>query len=190
MWINTYSEKWYRMKIKARLTTRDIKDAIRQLGGFETELMAKVKYFESELADVGIEVIQDNIKVEYDGEVRNFGDRVTFQKQLTEDGRNITLILIAIGQPYEKQWIGGSALVNPLLMAEFGSGVFAVDGHKGTFPSDTAKKHTDNPPWFWKDTDGRTHMSSGGRPSRPMLKAKNEMENQIHTVAERVFSQA
>lgn len=177
------------MRIDARLNTRDIRSAINKLEWYKSYLQWKLERFVSELAEVGIEVIQDNIKVEYDGEVRNFGNQVTFQKEVSGDSEGATCILIAEGQPYLKEWIGGSALVNPLLMAEFGSGDYAVDGHKGSFPSPTAKEHTDNPPWYWRDSQGKLHRSRGGEPSRPMLKAKEEMAKQIREVAERVFAE-
>lgn len=176
------------MIINARLSTKDITNAIERLERFKLELREKLGLFVSELAQIGIDVIQSNIKVEYDGEVRNFGDSVTFQKEVIGDTDAVTCILTVEGQPYLKEWLGGSAMVNPLLMAEFGSGDFAIDGHKGEFPSPSAKKHTDNPPWFWKDTSGKVHKSSGSEPSRPLYKAKLEMEQQIREVAERVFN--
>lgn len=174
------------MKINARLNSRDINNVINQVEQFKRSFQRKMRRFVEELADVGIEVIEQNIKVEYDDEVRNFGDYVTFQKPVSEIGGDVVCVITAEGQHYYKEWIGGSALVNPLLMAEFGSGVFAGE-HKGSFPSATAKEHTDDPPWFWRDTGGRLHSSSGSAPTRPMLKAKEEMEKQIQTVAERVF---
>ena len=177
------------MKINVRLNSREITECINKVKWYESNLRWKFEQFVTELAEVGIEVIQDNVKVEYDGEVRNFGDAVLFQKPIEWDGDgNVSCILTAEGIPYAKEWIGGSANVNPLLMAEFGSGVFAIDGHKGTFPSSSAKFHTDNPPWYWRDTGGRLHRSTGNAPTRPMLKAKEEMKQQIAEVAQRVFS--
>lgn len=173
------------MRINARLSTSSINNAIAQVEQFKRDLNAKLERFVSELADVGIEVVQDNIKVEYDGEVRNFGDAVTFQKEINGDNQAVTCVLIAEGHPYLKEWMEGSAMVNPLLMAEFGSGAYAVGAAQGTFPN---QKHANNPPWFWKDMSGKTHMSYGNEPSRPLFKAKNEMENQIRDVAQRVFS--
>jgi hypothetical protein len=173
------------MNISVSLDAKSINHAIKQVEKFKDNLQVKLERFVSELANVGIEVIQDNIKVEYDGEVRNFGDSVTFQKEISGEAGTVTCILTAEGQPYLKEWIGGSALVNPLLMAEFGSGARAVGGAQGTFPTQT---HAMNPPWFWRDSQGKTHMSYGSEPSRPLFKAKNEMENQIRDVAQRVFS--
>lgn len=172
------------MEINAKLSTSSINQAIKNIEWYQSYLQWKLEQFVSELADVGIEVIQDNIKVEYDGEVRNFGDSVTFQKDLVIGDDVVTCILLAQGQPYLKEWIGGSAMVNPLLMAEFGSGAFAVGAAQGTFPN---QKNANKPPWFWRDTTGQMHMSYGNAPSRPLFKARLEMENQIRNVATKIF---
>jgi len=172
------------MKINAGLNTQDINDAINRIKWYKSFLQWKLEQFVSELAEIGIEVIQDNIKVEYDGEVRNFGDAVTFQKDIKGDDEAVTCVLIAEGHPYLKEWLTGSAKVNPLLMAEFGSGAWAIGAAQGTFPN---QKHANHPPWFWRDMQGRAHMSYGNEPSRPMLKAKEEMEQQIREVANRIF---
>ena len=169
------------MKVK----TGDINVVFEHIETFKNQIQMKLERFVSELADVGISVIQDNIRVEYDGEVRNFGDAVLFQKDIQGDSETVTCILTAEGQPYLKEWLTGMAMVNPLLMAEFGSGAFAVGGAQGTFPNQT---HAMNPPWFWRDSSGKAHMSYGNEPSRPMFKAKEEMERQIREVAERVFN--
>ena len=69
-------------------------------------------------------------------------------------------------------------------MAEFGSGAYAIGGAQGTFPN---QKHAMHPPWYWTDMSGKMHRSYGNEPSRPLYKAKLEMEQQITEVAERVF---
>jgi hypothetical protein len=173
------------MIINAGLNTSDIDNAIEQIEKFKLDLMQKLETFVSELAQIGIEIIQDNVKVEYDGEVRNFGSSVFFQKEVIGSEGGAVCLLIAEGQPYQKDWTTGSAMVNPLLMAEFGSGVYAIGAAQGSFPN---QKHAKNPPWFWRDMYGKAHMSFGNEPTRPMLKAKQEMEQQIQDVAQRVFA--
>lgn len=172
------------MKINVRLNSKDISTAISQVERTKVELMAKLEQFVSELADVGIEVIKDNVKIEVDGEVRNFGDSVVFRKEISETSDGATCLLIVSGNEFLKEWTAGSAMVNPLLMAEFGSGRYAGE-HRGSFPNQT---HALNPPWFWVDMNGKKHKSYGNEPSRPLYKATVEMEEQIHEVAERVFS--
>lgn len=172
------------MRIDVSLDTRSINRAIKQVDRFKTDLQAKLERFVSELADVGIEVIRENVKVEYDGQIVDFGESVYFQKDITGTSEGATCVLIAAGQPYIKGWMTGTAIVDPLLMAEFGSGAYAVGAAQGSFPTQT---HAEKPPWFWKDLQGTKHMSYGNEPSRPMFKAQEEMRNQIQAIADRVF---
>ena len=172
------------MKIDARLNTRSITDAINKIKWYQSDLQWKLERFVSELAEVGIKVARANTFVEYDGQTRDMSDMLEFQKpvEVTEDG--VTCLLIATGRVYTKEWQGGNAQVNPLLMAEFGSGANAIEGHRGTFPNQHVAFLSS---WKWKDANGVEHESSGNVPSRPMFKAKEEMEQQIRAVAERVF---
>ena len=94
-------------------------------------------------------------------------------------------IIIPTSNSIFVEWATGSAVVDPLLMAEFGSGQFAVEGHRGTFPN---QKHAFDPNgWYWRDLSGELHHSRGITPTRPLYKAKEEMTQQIREVAERVF---
>ena len=72
------------MKIHVGLNSKSISNAIQQIEQFKNDLLSKMELFCTELAEVGIEVIQDNVKIEVDGEVRNFGDSVMFKKDMTE----------------------------------------------------------------------------------------------------------
>ena len=173
------------MKLEARLNTRDINNLIKQIEDFKYDLQRKLADFVIELAEVGITVARANTFVEYDEQYINMGDMLEFSKETVIEDTGVTCILTATGQVYTKEWKGGMAQVNPLLMAEFGSGAKAIDGHRGTFPNQhVAFLET----WKWTDNSGITHESSGSEPSRPMFRAKEEMENQIRAVAERVFS--
>lgn len=175
-----------KIKILTNVSTRQIEQAINTLKWYESRLQYKCEQVVKELADIGIEVIQDNVFVEYDGEVRNFGDSVFFRKEITTEVDGATCELFVNAEPYLKEWTTGSALVDPLLMAEFGSGAKAIDGHRGEFPN---QKHAFEGSWFWRDMSGRAHVSSGNTPSRPMFKAVQEMRQQIHTVAIKVFNE-
>lgn len=176
------------MKINARLTSKDITKALNIVRWYENYLQYKLEQLVSELAEVGIKEAKSHAYVEVDNVFRNMGDYILFEKDVSKTVKGATCILTAKGKPYLKEWKNGSAMVNPLLMSEFGSGIWALDNRKGSFPSETAKEHTDNPPWFWRDTDGNLHSSKGSIPSRPLFNAKQEMERKIHEVAERVFS--
>ena len=173
------------MKINARLNTRDITDVIRQVERFKYSIERKLTDFVLELAEVGIQVARANTYVEYDEQYMNMGDLIEFTKDTVIEDTGVTCTLTAFGQVYTKEWKNGSAQVNPLLMAEFGSGAKAIDGHRGTFPNQHVAFLES---WHWTDNSGQVHESSGSEPSRPMFKAKEEMERQIREVAERVFS--
>lgn len=182
------------MRIEARLNTNDINNAIEQIDQFKKNLQAKLELFVTELAEIGIEVAKHNIIVEEDGQNIDRSGLVEFTKETNATDTGATCIVTALPTPYITQWKRSkegkdvlTAQVNPLLMAEFGSGANAIEGHKGTFPSATAKKNVAHGTWVWYDVNGNKHYSSGNVPSRPLYKAKLEMENQIREVAQRVF---
>ena len=174
------------MRINARLNTRDITDAANKVKWYASYLQWKAEQFVSELADIGITIARANTSVEYDGQYINMGDRVEFSKPVTVEGEEVVCTLTAVGHPYTKEWMGGEAQVNPLLMAEFGSGSQAIDGHRGTFPGQHVAFLSS---WKWKNKAGQEFESSGSVPSRPMLKAREEMIQQIQAVAQRVFNE-
>ena len=174
------------MKIKVSLNSKDITDALNRVRWYESYLQWKIEQLVSELAEVGITVAKDNAYVEVDNAYKNMGDLILFEKNTSKTKTGAQCILVAVGKPYVKRWESGEALVNPLLMAEFGSGWRAIPPHQGTFPNQThAEEHK---PWFWVDMNGNRHSSYGSEPSRPLFKAKQEMERQIYEVAKRVFS--
>lgn len=173
---------------------------ISNLRAYEDELDAKCEKFVSRLADIGIQVGRA-----YSGQ---YGEYITFRKEMmkTKDGCtafvrafNVTLI--------EREWKTGAAVINPLLMAEFGSGWKAVRNPKingvgqGTFPG---QKHAFDPSgWFWEDKNSNPvgvddevyprkdgyylHHSYGEAPTMPMYHAWLQMEVEIRRVAREVF---
>lgn len=182
------------MVINARLNTRDINKAIKQIEQFEKDLRAKCELFMSELAEIGISVAKRNILVEENGNMIDRSGYVEFSKDVSPTVTGATCIIVPTPTPYITEWKRTKngkkilkAEVNPLLMAEFGSGAFALDGRKGTFPSETAAANVAHGSWAWYDVGGTKHVSTGNVPSRPLFKAKQEMVDQIRAVAERVF---
>lgn len=173
-------------RIVAKLDTKDLNRAIKELEDYTIKLQSRLVDFASELAEIGIRVAKENTYVEVDENYRNMGDFILFEKNITLEDGNVVCVLSAIGREFIKRWQNGEALVNPLLMAEFGSGWRAIEGHQGSFPNQhLAFFH----PWHWIDSSGQPHESYGSEPSRPLFKAKQEMENEILEVAYRVFSQ-
>lgn len=172
------------LKLNARVSNKDITNLIQKVEDYRDQLVMKMERFVSELADIGIQVAKNNTYVEVDENYKDMGDALVFTKEFT-NADNVTCTLIVTGTPYVKNWQNGSVSVNPLLMAEFGSGWRAIPGHQGTFPG---QKYAFRRPWFWIDENGIKHSSYGDEPSRPLFKAVNEMRNQIADVAEKVFS--
>lgn len=175
-------------KIITNISTVQLNQTIDELHQYAQRLAERCEQFVSELADIGITTAKWNlfsIVNDTEGNMISYGDKVFFSKDVNFDTEGATAIIIPESQPYVSAWSTGIALVDPLLMAEFGSGMFAIEGHRGTFPE---QKHAFDPNgWFWRDLNGQLHHSYGIEPTRPLFKAKEEMSNQIHEVAERVF---
>ena len=175
-------------RIVTNISTTQLNQTIKELHDYADRLAQRCEQFVNELADIGIETARANMLNlinDTEGNTIDVANNVYFSKELEESVDGATCIILPTSQPFFTQWQTGSAIVDPLLMAEFGSGMFAVEGHRGTFPE---QKHAFDPNgWWWRDVGGELHHSRGIRPTRPLLKAKEEMEQQIHAVAERVF---
>ena len=175
-------------KIITNISTDQLNQTVKYLRDYAERLRTRCGQFVNELADIGIDTARwylFNIINDTNGEMISLGDKVSFSKKTPENPDGATCIIIPVSEPFLSVWQTGSAVVDPLLMAEFGSGMFAVEGHRGTFPE---QKHAFDPNgWYWRDMGGQLHHSYGIQPTRPLLRAKEEMERQIVAVAERVF---
>jgi len=175
-------------KIITNISTQQLNQTIDELHQYAQRLTERCEQFVSELADIGIEVARANLTPlvnDTDGHTLDLSSMVLFSKEVSFDTETATCIILPESHVFATEWQSGSAVVDPLLMYEFGSGMYAVDGHRGTFPN---QKYAFDPKgWYWKDLDGVTHRSFGIQPTRPLFKAKEEMSEQIHAVAERVF---
>lgn len=175
-------------KIITNISTNQIEQTIEYLYEYSKRLTDRCEQFVNELADIGIEVARANLTPivnDTDGHTIDFSSLVLFSKDVSFDTESATCIIVPESHVFATEWQSGSAVVDPLLMYEFGSGMYAVDGHRGTFPN---QKYAFDPKgWYWKDLSGVTHRSFGIQPTRPLFKAKEEMVQQIHDVAVRVF---
>ena len=175
-------------KIITNISTKQLNQTINELQEYAQRLASRCEQFVDELSDIGIEVARANLTPlvnDTDGHTLDLSSLVVFSKEVSIDHETATCIILPESHVFATEWETGSAVVDPLLMYEFGSGMYAVEGHRGTFP---AQKHAFDPKgWFWKDLSGVTHRSFGIQPTRPLFKAKEEMSNQIHEVAARVF---
>lgn len=178
------------MKIKVKLSQGSIQQAREELNQAKDWLREKARELAEELARVGIEVAEQN--------TGQYGAYIVFEttSESTDKGEVVT---IRMRDRYKliREWRykGGvkTAEVSPSLMAEFGSGKFAISGDvkglkvgRGTFPG---QKHADENEWHWTTLDNVTHKSSGEEPTRPMYLAYTSMKDKstIMEVAKRVF---
>lgn len=180
-----------RISIKTKVSLDGIDTTIRKLEDYIERLQSRTEIFVQRLADVGINVAKQNVLVEDNGLWIDRSNLVYFEKNVASSVDGAVCIIVPFSTPYVSTWRKSKdgdllvAEVDPLLMAEFGSGARAIEGHRGTFPN---QKHADEGAWAWYDQYGVKHYSSGGTPSRPIYKAKEEMKQQIQLVALEVFS--
>ena len=165
-----------------------IQELQKQLRDYKNSLNDKCEQFVRELAESGISVAKQN--------VGNFGKYITFYVKTKQDQNECTGALIAINTGIIKsEWRTQDGVktadVNPLLMAEFGSGMKAenpmnVPGvGQGTFPGGT---HGNDPSgWWWMDLNGDWHHSRGVTPTMPMYHASLEMITKVQSIATKVF---
>lgn len=169
-----------------------IDDLIGALEEYKAFIRSQTELFLSRLADAGIRAAEHNCG--------KYAGMIEFSKEIKKDGLSEVCFLIARDkQKVISRWRyrgapGGwkEAEVSPLWMAEFGSGWLAkvefpvmqgVVG-QGTFPN---QKHAfDEDGWSWTDETG-THHSRGEEPTSPMLKAINQMKEEVGRIAEGVF---
>ena len=180
--------------IRIKLNADSINNAIKELEDYKKRLQWKCEQFVDRLADVGIKYAKQHILVEDNGVIVDRSDLVYFEKELASNIDGAVCIVVPYSNPYLSAWKRSAeseevltAEVDPLLMAEFGSGAYAVDGHAGTFPSSTAKDNVAHGSWAWFDEGGVKHYSKGNTPSRPIYNAKEEIRQQIELVAAEVF---
>lgn len=172
------------MKINVKLDTRSVKMAIRNIRQYQQRLDEKCSLFVSRLADKGIDTAKLNC-----GE---YGDRITFSKTVTNSGHVAVGRLIAVGTPMARLRNGQEISVDPLLLAEFGSGWEArvlddIGGvGQGTFPGQTYA--FDPQGWWYTDIEtGESLHSYGEAPTFPMHAASIAMIYEINDVAKEVF---
>lgn len=180
--------------ITIELNSNGFKDLVKELKSYEKILKAQSQIFVNRLADVGIVVAMQNTGV--------YSGYITFEKKQESIRNGAKSILIAYGRPITKEWSVDSAnggtethteTIDPLLMAEFGSGFRADNKWSQEFPfagQGTLDKYGhafDFGGWSWKDEDGHWRHSKGEQPTYPMYTAYVQMRQQIEKIAREVF---
>lgn len=188
------------MKIKIKLTQESIEQAIKELERYKASLPSKLDLFMRRLSDSGIQVAETFTQVQLD-DMGSMGYLVEFTCEI-EHGKDTTIGYF-VGKDkakYISQWVVKdpdtgkevvkSAEVSPILFYEFGAGQYAIDGHRGTFPSETASVNANKEGgWWYKDLDGEWYHSVGTQPTQPMYKAWEEMKRRIKKIGKEVFKE-
>lgn len=183
------------MRLKARLSSQSIKQMADDLLSYRDGLQNNLREFRDSLANKGIQVAMSSVN-------GKFGQYIVFTKE--ESGDTVTIVARETSQILAEWLYHGEniqAWVSPLLMAEFGSGKYAVvwedsQGNKtgtlsdgteigrGTFPD---QRNAFKDEWRYMDLNGNWHTASGEKPTRPMHNAIIEIITQIERTAREVF---
>lgn len=177
--------------ISGSLSVSGIRSIQRQLKQYKKRLVEKCAEFTEKLALKGILVGEA-----YTGEFERY-IIFSYETDPTRDGAK-TVMYATNNGIIKSQWMTKDGVkeadVSPILMAEFGSGLRANNPNAGkvspqmgtgTFPGQT---HAEDPEGWWYQTlDGEWHHSYGVTPTMPMLRAFNEIYDQVNSVAREVF---
>lgn len=162
----------------------NIQAARDQLNECEDWILEKTRELAKAVAEAGLEIAENNT-----GDYANYIKFEIHQDETPTGG--IAILTMSDKQKVLRQWRyrGGhkDAEVSPSLMAEYGSGKFAVEGWRGTFPD---QKHAWEDSWSWVSyPDNVFHRSSGEKPTRPIYTAYTRLQDAglIREIAERVF---
>lgn len=192
------------MKYNVSLDSKELYKLSVDILNYADEFERKVKIFLERLAEVGIEVAS-----------RNGGDFSQYITYSTKWENDTTITITAASQTLITEWYAGSGTkkvrteeISPILMAEFGSGHYAIQGSgeaAGLGGQGTLNKYGhafDTDGWYWwsddptslgggevvKDANGRFKFHSmGTRPTRPLHKAVMACIFQVEEIAREVF---
>lgn len=189
------------MKYKVGLNPSELYDLADKLDEYAKEFEAKVTEFLSRLADLGISVAVANGGI--------YGNHIVYSKEFEVGTGNTTVNMVARGDSITAEWYPSAKsmevrteVINALLMAEFGSGRYAIDfegiGGRGTL---NGYGHADSNSWGWwtdnpsgrdgdiqKVKNGRFLMVSDGLPpAQPLHKAVKACIEQVEKIAKEVF---
>lgn len=189
------------IQLKADLSKKGIDRLVKEISSFQNDFEIKLQMFVDQLENIGLTVGRANIS-------EGFSQYISITKKLdkTINGYSGFVCFIEKGQILSKWYHHKNDAtpleyyISPLLMSEFGAGTKAVpprtldDGTKvgqGTFPAASEngyETHAYQDSWFYYDTDRRTQMAHGIRPTQPVYKAWEAMRMDIARVANTVFS--
>lgn len=190
------------MKYNVSLDSKELFKLSSDLLKYADDFENKVKIFLEKLAQVGISVAVANSGV--------FSRYIVYS---IKQENNTTVKLVASSEPIESAWYVSSRseeqrteVISPILMAEFGSGHYAIQGTgeaaglggQGTL---NVYGHAFDPNgWYWwseeasqdgvlkKSKNGRfLYQSDGLPPAQPLHKAVMACIEQVERIAREVF---
>ena len=188
------------MVITMTLSKTSINAAKKQLRAAKRTLKEKCEEFVNELAKIGITVAEGNSG--YWGKYLMFSRDVSqsrYGAKAIMSGNYTQLVARSWKVMDEGEETIKTVFVNPLLMAEFGSGKFASDAAgtknaeyaskygagRGTFYGQTHAMQDEG--WSWKTLDDEWVHSYGETPSMPMYSAYEQMMADVQRIARQVF---
>ena len=190
------------MNYKVNLDSKELFKLSSDLLKYADDFENKVRIFLARLAQVGIEVASVN-----------GGDFSRYITYTTRWENNTTIKITAHSRPLVSEWYASSKtdekrveVISPLLMAEFGSGNYAIPGEGGIGGQGTLNMYghaEDTDGWYWwsddaayrseddlmiKSANGRWKFHSRGvHPSQPLHKAVMACIEQVEEIAREVF---
>lgn len=179
-----------KLVFKSDLSVKGLKQLSQDLLTYAgTTLNIKSNAYVKALAERGITAAEGHVEGEFKPCVEFVFEKKGFGKG-SLIGRNKTLI--------HRVWytksgeVQGENDISPILMAEWGAGKYAEEGHRGTFPRHDGKTPSlgVQDKWFWLDESGVKHSSDEDSlmiPTHPMHHAYIEMISVYKEVAKEVF---
>lgn len=196
------------MKWNVRLDPKELDALADDLLKYAETFEEKVRIFLSRLADLGIKVAQANGGV--------FGGYIVYSKEFETDNGNMIVNMVAKDSTsITNTWYVSSKsaeprqeTISPLLMAEFGSGRYAITaegeaaglGGQGTLEPNYGHAFDSNGWYWWTDDvrkDGEIQKVKNGRylfhsdglpPYQPLHNAVKACIEQVNGIAQEVFA--
>ena len=188
------------MKYTVNLNPNELYALADELDNYAKTFEVKVKEFLSRLADLGISVARANGGI--------FGSTIVYSKEFETSTGTQTVNMVARGTSLASEWYVSSKsqeprteVIDTLLMAEFGSGRYAINfedlGGQGTL--NVYGHANDVNGWYWWSdtmTDGDIKKVANGRflfhsdglpPAQPLHKAVMACIEQVDGIAREVF---
>lgn len=177
-------------EFKANLSVSSLDTLIKELEAYRDALPEKCKTFCELLAKEGIAVAKGVLQGS------RYAGYVAFSMEMEPGVAGCTAVMTAtetgkITLPYNRYGKTVTVDVSPLLMSEYGSGIHAIEGWRGTFPNPNrhGESHGLEGHWSWKDLSGKWHSSTGEEPKREIFLAAIEMREKIAGAARQAFGE-